>query len=163
MSVSNFQFLQDEWSSLYSNVKIAEERVFTEPVSCAGYCRMVLEESIHKLYALEHLEKPFNTELVNLLQDEQVKNIIPDKIIEGLGYVRKTGNNAVHYGNRITAQDSLVSIKYLYSYLKWFATAYSAAVIKTPGLFDEALIPKVGETGRKIKSSKKITNKSEKK
>ena len=150
--MSNFQFLQEEWSSIYSNVKIAEERVFTEPVSCAGYCRMVLEESIHKLYALEHLEKPFNTELVNLLQDEQVKNIIPDKIRQGLGYVRKTGNNAVHYGNRITAQDALVSIKYLYSYLKWFATAYSAAVIKTPGLFDEALIPKEGESGRKIKT-----------
>ncbi len=150
--MSNFQFLQDEWSSLYSKVKIAEERVFTEPVSSAGYCRMVLEESIHKLYALEHLEKPFNTELVNLLQDEQVKNIIPYQLREGLIYVRKTGNNAVHYGNRITGQDALISIKYLYSYLKWFATAYSSTVIKTPGLFDEALIPKVGEAGRKIKT-----------
>ncbi|MFM7683461.1 MAG: hypothetical protein ACKO7P_12070 [Bacteroidota bacterium] len=44
--MSNFQFLQDEWSSIYSNVKIAEERVFTEPVSCAGYCRMVLEGNV---------------------------------------------------------------------------------------------------------------------
>jgi type I restriction enzyme R subunit len=150
--MSNFQFLQEEWSSLYSKVKIAEERVFTEPVSSAGYCRMVLEESIHKLYAQEHLDKPFNTELVNLLQDEQVKNIIPYQLLEGLVYVRKTGNNAVHYGNRITGQDALVSIKYLYSYLKWFAVAYSSKVISSLGMFDEALIPKVGETGRKIKS-----------
>lgn len=150
--MSNFQFLQEEWSSLYSKVKIAEERVFTEPVSSAGYCRMVLEESIHKLYAQEHLDNPFNTELVNLLQDEQVKNIIPYQLLEGLVYVRKTGNNAVHYGNRITGQDALVSIKYLYSYLKWFAVAYSSKVISSPGMFDEALMPKVGETGRKIKS-----------
>ena len=142
--MSNFQFLQEEWSSLYGKVKIAEERVFTEPVSSAGYCRMVLEESIYKLYALEHLDKPFNTELVNLLQDEQVKNIIPYQLLEGLVYVRKTGNNAVHYGNRITGQDALVSIKYLYSYLKWFAVAYSSTVISSPGMFDEALIPKVG-------------------
>ena len=150
--MSNFQFLQEEWSSLYSKVKIAEERVFTEPISSAGYCRMVLEESIHRLYDIEHLDKPFNTELVNLVQDEQVKSIIPDIIREGLVYVRKTGNNAVHYGNRITSQDALISIKYLYSYLKWFSTAYSATVIKTPGLFDESLIPKIGETGRKIKT-----------
>lgn len=150
--MSNFQFLQEEWSSLYTKVKIAEERVFTEPISCAGYCRMVLEESIHKLFDIEQLEKPFNTELVNLLQDEQVKSILPYQLREGLIYVRKTGNNAVHYGNRITGQDALISIKYLYSYLKWFATAYSAIVIKTPGLFDEALIPKIGETGRKIKT-----------
>lgn len=30
--MSNFQFLQDEWASLYTKVKIAEERVFTEPI-----------------------------------------------------------------------------------------------------------------------------------
>jgi type I restriction enzyme R subunit len=150
--MSNFQFLQDEWASLYSKVKIAEERVFTEPVSSAGYSRMVLEESIHNLYDIEHLEKPFNKELVNLLQDEQVKNIIPYQLLEGLVYVRKTGNNAVHYGNRITGQDALVSIKYLYSFLKWFAVAYNSKVVRTPGLFDETFIPKVGESVRKIKT-----------
>lgn len=149
--MSNFQFLQNEWASLYSNAKIAEERVYTEPISSAGYCRMVLEESIHKLYNLEHLEKPFNTELVNLLQDEQVKSIIPYQIREGLVFVRKTGNSAVHYGNKISGKDALVSIKYLYSYLKWFAVAYSSTVVKTPSLFDESQIPKVGESSRKIK------------
>jgi type I restriction enzyme R subunit len=87
--MSNFQFLQEEWSSLYSKVKIAEERVFTEPISSAGYCRMVLEESIHRLYDIEHLDKPFNTELVNLVQDEQVKNIIPlDKDAGELGFIK---------------------------------------------------------------------------
>ena len=150
--MSNFQFLKDEWASLCSKVKIAEERVFTEPVSSAGYSRMVLEESIHKLYDIEHLEKPFNKELVNLLQDEQVKNIIPYQLLEGLVYVRKTGNNAVHYGNRISGQDALVSIKYLYSFLKWFAVAYNSKVVKTPGLFDETLVPKIGESIRKIKT-----------
>jgi type I restriction enzyme R subunit len=157
--MSNFQFLQEEWSSLYTKVKIAEERVFTEPISSAGYCRMVLEESIHRLYDIEHLDKPFNTELVNLVQDEQVKNIIPYQLSEGLLYVRKTGNNAVHYGNRITSQDALISIKYLYSYLKWFATAYSSKVVKTPGLFDESFIPKVGESARKIKTIQEENNK----
>ena len=62
--MSNFRFLQQEWLSLYSKLKTAEERVFIEPVSAASYCRLVLEESMHLMYDLEHIEKPFNTELV---------------------------------------------------------------------------------------------------
>jgi type I restriction enzyme R subunit len=149
--MSNFQFLQDEWKSLYSKMHVAEERVYTEPVSTASYCRIVLEECMHFIYDLEHIEKPYNTELVNLLNDEQIKSVLPYQIREGLAYVRKTGNNAVHYGNRITGSDALISIKYLYPFLKWFASAYSSTVIKTPGLFDESFIPKAGEKHRQLK------------
>ncbi len=149
--MSNFQFLQDEWRSLYSKMQVAEQRVFTEPVSTASYCRIVLEECMHLIFDLEHIEKPYNTELVNLLNDEHVKNILPYQVREGLVYVRKTGNNAVHYGNRITGSDALISIKYLYPFLKWFAVAYSSTVIKTAGLFDETFIPRAGDTSRQLK------------
>ena len=149
--MSNFQFLQEEWSSLYRKVILAEQRVFTEPVSSASYCRIVLEECMHLIYDLEHIDLPYNTELVNLLNEEQIKSVLPYQIREGLSYVRKTGNNAVHYGNRITGSDALVSIKYLYPFLKWFAVAYSSKVVKTPGLFDETFTPKVGDSTRKVK------------
>jgi type I restriction enzyme R subunit len=149
--MSNFQFLQEEWSSLYRKVILAEQRVFTEPVSSASYCRIVLEECMHLIYDLEHIDLPYNTELVNLINDEQVKSILPYQIREGLAYVRKTGNNAVHYGNRITGSDALISIKYLYPFLKWFAVAYSSTVIKIPGLFDETFIPRAGDTSRQLK------------
>ena len=149
--MSNFQFLQEEWSSLYRKVILAEQRVFTEPVSSASYCRIVLEECMHLIYDLEHIDLPYNTELVNLLNEEQIKSVLPHQIREGLAYVRKTGNNAVHYGNRITGSDALVSIKYLYPFLKWFAVAYSSKVVKTPGLFDETFTPKVGDSTRKVK------------
>lgn len=71
--MSNFQFLQEEWSSLYRKVILAEQRVFTEPVSSASYCRIVLEECMHLIYDLEHIDLPYNTELVNLLNEEQIK------------------------------------------------------------------------------------------
>ncbi|MBP6424526.1 MAG: DEAD/DEAH box helicase family protein [Flavobacterium sp.] len=149
--MSNFQFLENEWQSLYSKMIVAEERIKTEPVSTASYCRIVLEECVHTIFDLEQLEKPFNTELVNLLNDEQVKALIPYQLREGLTYVRKTGNNAVHYGNRITATEALISIKYLYSFLKWFAVAYSPKVVKVPGLFDESLIETSSDKHRQIK------------
>lgn len=149
--MSNFKFLQQEWSSLFTKMKSAEERVYNEPISTASYCRLVLEESMHLLYDMEQIEKPYNKELVNLMGDESIKRIVPFQLIEGLHIVRKTGNNAAHYGNRITSKDALISIRYIYTYLKWFAQNYSKTAPALPGLFDETLIPAVGEKQRLIK------------
>ncbi|MES2284688.1 MAG: DEAD/DEAH box helicase family protein [Bacteroidota bacterium] len=132
-------------------MKSAEERVNTEPVSTASYCRLVLEECMHTLFDLEYVEKPFNKELINLMNDEGIKNIIPFQLKEGLHIVRKTGNNAAHYGNRINSKDALISIRYLYTFLKWFALNYSKTVPEIPGLFNESLIPVSGDKQRQLK------------
>ncbi|OBQ14489.1 MAG: type I site-specific deoxyribonuclease [Anabaena sp. LE011-02] len=149
--MSNFNFLQKEWLSLYQKLKTAEERAIIEPVSTANYCRLVLEESMYLIYDLEHLDKPFNTDLVNLMNDEGIKSIIPFHLIEGLHIVRKTGNNASHYGQRITSKDANISIRYLYDFLKWFALNYSKETPELPGLFNDAFIPKLGEKQRQLK------------
>lgn len=149
--MSNFNFLKQEWTSLYSKMKSAEERVFTEPVSTASYCRLVIEECMHLLFNEEHLEKPYNTELINLMNDEAIKRIIPFDLREGLHIVRKTGNQAAHYGQRVTGKDALISIKYIFPFLKWFAQNYSKVAPELPGLFDETQIPKVGEKQRQLK------------
>jgi type I restriction enzyme, R subunit len=146
--MTNFQFLKNEWPSMYDAVTKAEERVFTEPISTAGYCRIVLEESVFKIYEYECLEVPFNRELANLLNDEQIKAIIPYEMREGLRIVRKTGNNAVHFGNRVNGKEALISIKYLYRFLKWFVNSYAEEAQELPGLFDESFIPKIGTAQR---------------
>jgi type I restriction enzyme R subunit len=149
--MSNFKFLQTEWLSLYSKLKTAEERVFIEPVSTASYCRLVLEECMYLMYDLEHIEKPFNTELVNLMNEEGIKNAIPYQLREGLHIVRKTGNNAAHFGNRITSKEALISIRYIYDFTKWFALNYSKSAPELPNLFDDLKIPKLGEKQRLIR------------
>jgi len=149
--MSNFIFLKQDWLALFIKMKSAEERVFTEPVSTASYCRLVLEECMYSIFNKEHIQKPYNTELINLMNDENIKRIIPFELKEGLHIVRKTGNQAAHYGQRITAKDALISIKYIYSFLKWFAQTYSDVAPELPGSFDESVIPKVGEKQRQLK------------
>ncbi len=153
--MSNFEFLRNEWSSLYKKMIKAEERVNNEPISSTNYCRLVLEESIHLLYEIEHLELPYNKELVNLMSQEEVKAIIPFQHLNGLHIVRKTGNNASHYGNRVNAADAIISIKYTYSFLKWFASNYSKEVISLPGIFDMCFVPKIGSDKRQLKELQK--------
>ena len=149
--MSNFSFLHSEWKGLYRKVKKAEERVRTEPVSTARYCRQAMEEAVYRIYELEQLELPYNTELANLTYTPDFKNLVPFDLSRGLHIIRKTGNNASHYGNRVTTADALTSIRYLFDFLKWFALKYSEVEPELPGQFDNSFIPKVGEQDRKLK------------
>ncbi len=157
--MTNFQFLQTAFPSLYSKMVKAEQRVNTEPLSTAQYCRLVLEESMYLLYDIEYLELPYNKELVNLMTDEEVKAIVPHYHLDGLHIVRKIGNNAAHHGNRVNKQDALQSIKYIYGFLKWFAGNYSKEKVSLPAQFDESFIPKIGAEQRKIKELQKENEK----
>ncbi|MBK3517603.1 DEAD/DEAH box helicase family protein [Carboxylicivirga marina] len=129
----------------------AEQRVNTEPVSTASYCRLVLEEVIHRIYEYEYIEYPYNKELVNLMNNEELKRLIPFAHQNGIHLVRKTGNNAAHYGRKVNNKDALQSLKYLYGFLKWFAGTYSPEKMTLPGAFDESLVPKLGAEQRKLK------------
>ena len=149
--MSNFKFLQQEWLSLYSKLKTAEQRVYLEPVSTATYCRLVVEECMYLLFDIEHIEKPYNTELVQLMDHEEIKSIIPYQLREGLHIVRKTGNNAAHFGNRISSKEALISIRYIYDFTKWFAQNYSKTQPDLPEAFDDTTIPKLGEKQRQLK------------
>jgi type I restriction enzyme R subunit len=158
--MSNFTFLQKEWLSLYTKMKTAEQRVFTEPVSTAGYCRLVLEECVHLIYDFEHIEKPFNSDVFGMLSEEAINSIIPHQIRDGLHIVRKTGNNAVHFGQRVSNKDANISIKYTYDFLKWFAQNYSTTIPELPAAFNEQLVPKLGEQQRKLKELQKEQEKA---
>ena len=160
--MSNFQFLQAEYPSLYNKMKKAEERIYTEPVSTASYCRLALEETIYKLFEVEYIELPYNTELSILMNHEEIKRIIPYGIHSGLHIIRKTGNNAVHVGTRVTKDDALISVKYLYSFLKWFAGNYAQSPLE-PSTFTEVLIPKLGDATRKLKELQTESEKEQEK
>jgi type I restriction enzyme R subunit len=139
----------------------AEQRVNTEPVSTASYCRLVLEEVIHLIYKYEYLDYPYNKELVNLMTSEELKRIIPFVHQNGIHLVRKTGNNAAHYGRSVSNQDALLSLKYIYGFLKWFAGTYSPEKIELPGAFDDGLVPRLGAEQRKLKELQKESRKEQ--
>lgn len=146
---SNFDFLKEEWSSLYKNLTLAEKRVYTEPISTAGYCRSSLEECVHKIYELEHISIPFNTDLFGMVTNPEVESLLPDQIKNGIHYIRKQGNLALHYSNKkVSPSEALISLRYAYALVKWFANNYSEIVPDLPGAFDESLVPKQGEKQR---------------
>lgn len=149
--MSNFQFLLPEWESLHQYLSLAEKRVHTEPVSSAQYGRIALEECVQTIYGLEYLEIPYNNSLASMLQQPEFKAVVPDHLLRGVSdYTRKTGNRGSHHGNKVSNKEALISLRYLYDFVKWFAQNYSEAEPILPGRFDETLIPKTDESIRKL-------------
>ncbi len=148
--MSNFDFLRDGFPSIFEKVKIAEERVYTEPRSAAHYTRLVLEEVVHFLYEEEQLDFPYDTSLAGLMREESFRGGVPSAFEEGLYIARKTGNAGAHYGKKVRSRDALVALRYLYGFLKWFATVYAEREPALPKGFDASLIPKVGQERRRL-------------
>jgi type I restriction enzyme R subunit len=139
----------------------AEARIYVEPISTAFNCRLVLEETVNIIYDKEFLEMPFNKDLYNLLEGKEFASIVPFAYRSSLRIVRKTGNNAAHYGKNVNTKDALISVKYLFSFLKWFTQSYNVGIPNLPTHFDESLVPKLGSEKRNIKELKEENTKAE--
>src|SRR5690606_1954191 len=117
--MSNFDFLRPHFPGIYDKVIIAESRVFTEPKSAAHYCRMALEGAVHHIYEAERISLSYDKGLANLMRHETFREVVPSSFNEGLYIVRKTGNAGAHYGHRVKGREALITIQYLYDFLKW--------------------------------------------
>ena len=148
--MSNFDFLRECFPSMFEKMVKAESRVFTEPLSAAHYTRLALEESVHIIYQEEQIDLPYDTGLASLMREEEFRRIVRPEFSEGLYIIRKTGNAGSHYGSTVRGQDALISIQYLFDFLKWFANLYAEREPVLPGAFDKSFIPKVGGESRKI-------------
>ncbi len=146
--MSNFQFLEEQWPRIYQYAKKAEERVHTEPISSAAYGRLMLEGAIYEIYRIDRLELPINSNLSNDVYHLFKERVIRSEFRNTLKYVREIGNNASHIGDEVNRNEALISIKYLFDFLKWFASSYGDEFYTKS--FDESFIPKVGGQGRKI-------------
>ncbi len=152
--MSNFDFLSDEWGSLFQTAAKAESWINTEPKASAHTSRMALEECVHLMYDMEYLELPYNTSLYNLIHESEFQSILPTRYFSGLEIIRKTGNNGAHYGRRVTPGDAEKSVRYLFDFVKWFANRYSDVLPELPDHFDESLIPAVENTQQKVQDLK---------
>jgi len=148
--MSNFNFLEGEWKSLFKNAKTAERTVNSDPSTSAVKSRVCVEEAVHRIFELEHFEIPFNSTLNSLMGDYQFQAIIPRAILDGLYIAKTNGNNAAHYGNKVSPKDALVTLKYVFTFLKWFANYYSETQPDIPSHFETEYIPKIGAERRKL-------------
>lgn len=126
--MTNFQFLQSEFKSLYEPAKGAEQLVHSDPRACCMRTRHALEQAVHWLYANDRdLRMPYDNSLGVLLTQPAFERLLPPHIRQKARLIQKLGNQAVHGNQRIGIGDGLRLVRELFHVLFWLARTYTRA------------------------------------
>lgn len=138
--MSNFNFIKADFPQLYTDAIEAEKLTFISPTSTAVLCRSTFENGVNWLYDHEaKLSRPWRSDLSTLIHEPAFSALFNRSLFSELNLIRKTGNAAAH-GTRISEQDALACLKYLFRFLRFLAIYYGNTAPETQ-VFDEALIP----------------------
>lgn len=141
--MSNFDFLKQ--NKIFNNFSEAcceaENGIGLNTVTCSILSRRALELAVKWLYANDNdLRIPYNDNLSALVHDITFKNIIDEKLLKQIEYVIKLGNFAVHNNKKISREEAILSLRYLYNFTCWIAYCYSDSFDEKE--FDENILPK---------------------
>jgi len=135
--MSNFNFIKAEFPQLYVDAIEAEKLVYVSPTSTAVFCRSTFENGVNWLYDHEaKLTRPWRSDLSTLMHEPAFTGLFNRTFFSELNLIRKTGNAAAH-GTKITEQDALACLKYLFRFL-WFLAIYYGKTTPETQVFDEA-------------------------
>jgi type I restriction enzyme R subunit len=138
--MSNFDFIKADFPQLYTDAMEAEKLTFISPTSTAVLCRSTFENGVNWLYDHEaKLSRPWRSDLSTLIHEPAFSTLFNRTLFSELNLIRKTGNAAAH-GTKISEQDALACLKYLFRFLRFLAIYYGKTTPETQ-VFDEALIP----------------------
>ncbi len=126
--MSNFDFLKQ--NQIFNNFSDAcceaENGIGLNTVTCSILSRRALELGVKWLYANDNdLKVPYQNNLSALVHEITFKNIIDEKLLNQIEYIIKLGNYAVHNNRKISREDAILSLRYLYNFMQWIAYCYS--------------------------------------
>lgn len=160
--MSNFRFLETEWSEFYQRAAKAEKLVITDPRTSLTYARMALELAVNWMFQNDtELELPHDNTLNSLMKSYEFKNQFPHKLYGEIDVIRKVGNLAIH-NKPVSSIDADHAIINLFYFAKWFAKSYSTKELGDLGLFDYDIIPKEGEAALNKKQLESLQNQFDK-
>ena len=153
--MSNFQFLQQEWPSIFKEATEAEQLTLTSPKASAMIARSALEKTVQWLYQNdEELEFPYDTKLSSLLHEQCFIEIIKPSMFREVNLIRLNGNAAAH-GKSIRHDQSIASIKNLFRFLSFLGLYYSEEELTIP-TFTMGLIPDGNEQKETLKALQQL-------
>ena len=137
----NFDYLQElGLTDLHRFCSSAEELQVSNPELSAVSARKALEYIVRALYLMKNVEIPERASLFELVDGEVFREFIGDeRVMMGVHYVRKVGNNAAH-NTPVTKRESFFCLLNIYNVVA--AILLKLRVIKEIAPFNDALIPK---------------------
>lgn len=153
--MSNFDFLlsEPEFSSFAQAAENAERLFGIDTASCVLNCRRAAELAVKWMYSVDaELEKPTDERFVYLISGEAFRDIVGKDLHIRLEYIRKTGNNAAHAGNKITPEQACLCLENLHDFMDFVECCYGSDDNYQYSEFNTALITEDNINSQEIAS-----------
>ncbi|RJX32003.1 MAG: DUF4145 domain-containing protein [Oxalobacter sp.] len=143
--MSNFAFLQSEWSLLHDAAMKAEGAVNSDARAACFYARRTLELAVSWLYKHDPaLRLPYQDNLSALIHDPSFKKTVGDALFTKARLIRELGNMAVHGTRAMSQYDALNATRELFHFCYWMARTYGRSSRPAPSLaFDPNKLVKI--------------------
>ncbi len=144
--MSQFTFLQREWTAVFEATSKAEAAVHTDPRTSCFYARRALELAVSWAYKHDAaLRLPYQDNLSALIHEPSFKQAAGEAVFSKARVINTLGNRAVHSHRAVPESDALVAVRELFHVAYWFARTYGRAGRPAPGVaFDAGALPQPG-------------------
>ena len=142
--MSQFAFLQSEWSVVYDSAVRAESAVHADPRTACFYARRALELAVGWAYKHDAtLKMPYQDNLSALIHEPSFKQAAGEAVFSKARVINTLGNRAVHGHRAIPLDDAVVALRELFHVTYWLARTYGRTARPSPGLaFNASALPK---------------------
>lgn len=148
---SNFNFIDNELKQIREFAQKAELRGKLDTRYACFQARLTAETALKWIFkADQELNLPYNTMLSSLINDIGFQKIAPIQAKRSLTIIQKYGNLAAHSEHSILAQDSVLVIKQLHSFLYWLHRTYFDVNLQSE--FNDKFIPDAGDIAKTSRS-----------
>lgn len=158
--MSNFDFiLKNKIFKTFAEASLEAERSITVTnVSCTIMCRRALELAVNWLYANDgELIMPYQNNLSSLVYDINFKNMIDENIFKEITYIIKLGNFSVHSNKKVTRDEAVICLKYLFDFMKWISYCYDSNYKEVT--FNESVLPSLSSDNLRKEEREELENK----
>ena len=158
--MSNFDFiLKNKIFKTFAEASVeAEKSIAVTNVSCAIMCRRALELAVKWLYANDkELIIPYQDNLSSLVYDINFRNMIDENIFKEITYIIKLGNFSVHSNKKVTRDEAVICLKYLFDFMNWISYCYDSDYKDVT--FDESILPNLSSDNLKKEQREELENK----
>lgn len=133
--MSQFAFLQSEFSAVHEHAAQAEKIALSDPRGACFYARLALETAVKWMYAHDaDLRSPYKEDLSALIHEGTFRKLAGNALVTKARIVKDLGNRAVHDTRKVAPQSAVTSVRELFHISYWLVRTYGQNEKPEPGL-----------------------------
>ena len=145
--MSQFAFLQAEFSPVYDHARKAEGVALSDPRAACFYARLALETAVKWMYERDKaLRTPYDDALSALIHEPSFRTVVGDARVTKARIIKDLGNRAVHDTRAVASQSAATALRELFHFSYWLVRTYAKGTKPDAGLqFSVEALPRTAQ------------------